>query len=87
MEDIFFISFSYIFLFLYTYFFLYLGHCALDNRAPVQQQGKETGESESLLGQTGNHKSTVPVRECLHSHDHKGTMSYKGATNLGGGWH
>ena len=32
-------------------------------------QGRETGSSEFLQGQTGNQRFAVPVRKCLHSHD------------------
>ena len=32
-------------------------------------QGRETGSSEFLQGQIGNHRFAVPVRKCLDSHD------------------
>ena len=32
------------------------------------QQGRKTGESEPLQGQTGNHRFVVSVKKCLHSH-------------------
>ena len=41
---------------------------------PVAQQGRETGGSKSLQGQTGNHSFAVPVSNCLHSHHYEGLM-------------
>ena len=33
------------------------------------QQGRKTGVSEFLQGQTGNHRFLIPVKKCLDSRD------------------